>query len=774
MRSRLLAALAFVSAVLMLPLHIVDACGPWFEPDVFVKTTFPDDLAAFARGQLGVLQAGFDSNEYAVAYRYLNAGKLSADELRSYAPTEQPRAGEGGRLLSPDEVFEAQQAEIKAHQAAQAPKLWLSERSKYVTDAAAADQKPSFPTDWQGNIVFDENYLNCPDGAFENAYRTLTKRANTWGKQSLWLLDWIRAQDAVFSNCSGKAAAMPAHAAESAPALLKADRDYQIASATLYAKQFDEAIRQFENISRDRASVWQQWGAYLAARATVRKAFAMGSSTDPYGGELASYDKPTMIAAQHLLEGLLKDPNPVPSRAIIEHELDFIRIRTEPEQRTQEICTALAGPKPDPDFSNDIKDLNWLLAKRLQIKDPPPLLAWIGAWRGGKDAASAFIVWQQTHALPWLVIALVKAGPSDGFAPVLIDEAAKIAPGTPAYDTAFYHRARLLIALKRTDEARALLDAALTPLQHQKPNSRLNALLGERMQVARDFDEFLRYAPRTVLATGSSPAQNLQSICDAKTKPPKPNADCPALNQPRELNEDGAAIINRQLPLNMLIDAAKSTILPSNMREQIATVAWTRAVLLQDAESVSKIAPLLPKTMREAAGVDINFRASLFILRNPGIRPYLEPGIPRVASFSQFDELRDNWWCKPWQKPINSEDSIDSAQHKAEAQPTAVFLSPTDAALGKAEYQRLQDLPDSVALIGRRVVDYAKDHPDDPQIPEALALTVRAGHYACESWDPNRPADAKSAYTPVSKAAFELLHRRYPKSPWALKTRYYY
>jgi hypothetical protein len=774
MRSRSLAVLAFIIAVILLPMRTVKACGPWFEPDVFVRTSAPDDLQAFAKGQLGILQAGFDSNEYAVAYRYLNAGKLSKEELSSYAPADQPRIAEGGRILSPDEVFEAQQAEIKAHQAAQPPKLWLAERAKYVPGAAAADQKASFPTDYEGNIVFDENYLNCPDAAFENAYVTLKKRAETWGKQSPWLIDWIRAQDSVFSNCTGKFSTVPSSASAAAPALLKADRVYQIASAALYGKQFDEAIRQFDLISRDQTSPWQSWGIYLAARGTVRKAFAMGSSTDPYGGELASYDKPTMIAAQRQLEGLLKEPNPVPSRAIIEHELNFIRIRTEPEQRTQEICAALAGPTPDPDFSNDIKDLNWLLTKRLQIKDPPPLLAWIGAWRGGKDAAAAFIVWQQTHALPWLVMALVKAGPSDGFAPSLIDEAARIAPGTPAYDTAFYHRARLLIALKRTDEARALLDAALPALQHQKPTSVLNALLEERMQVARNFDEFLRYAPRTVLATGSSPAQDLQSVCDAKTKPQKPNADCPALSQPLELSEDGAAIVNRQLSIAALIKAAQSTILPANLREQIAIVAWTRAVLLQDGSSATRVMSALPKAIRDGAGIDVGFRASLFILRNPGIRPYLEPGIPRVASFSQFDEIRDNWWCKPWHKPTNPEDSMDSTQRKADSLPTPTFLSPSDAALAKAEYQRLQDLPDSVALIGRRVVDYAKDHQDDPQVPEALALTVRAGHYACESWDPNRSADAKSVYTPVSKAAFELLHRRYPTSRWALKTPYYY
>ena len=86
MRTRLLALAAFVVVVLLSPIGSVEACGPWFEDDVFVSTNSPDDTSAFAKGQLGILQAGFDSNEYAVAYRYLNGGKLSDAERAIYAP----------------------------------------------------------------------------------------------------------------------------------------------------------------------------------------------------------------------------------------------------------------------------------------------------------------------------------------------------------------------------------------------------------------------------------------------------------------------------------------------------------------------------------------------------------------------------------------------------------------------------------------------------------------------------------------------------------------
>jgi len=769
MRTRHFSFAAFVAVVLLFPTCDVEACGPFFEDDVFVSTTAPDDLASFAGGQLGILQAGFDSNEYAVAYRYLNGGKLSDAELKTYAPPAgPPQAPKDWSKLTPAQVAAAQEAEKQDREKAQPAGRWLLERAKYVPAGAQPAQEPAFPTDYEGNIVFDPNYLNCPEPAFQNAALTLGKRADAWGKQSPWLVDWIHGQDAVFSNCGGKSATLPAPAATGSPALLQADRAYQTASATFYAKQFDEAARQFAAIAADSHSPWSAWGPYLAARATVRKAFAMGKVTDPYSSDLASYDPETMSHAQQMLEALLAQPNPAPSRTVIQDELNFIRIRTEPEKRAAEICAALAGPGADANFAHDLQDLNWILLKQIKIDDPPPMLAWIQAWRGSVTAASAFGQWQQNHALPSLVMAIAKAGASDHFAPELIDAAAKIAPGTPAYDTIFFHRVRLLIAIKRAGEARTLLDATLPALRRQKPGSNQNALLGERMAVSTSFNEFLTYASRTALSTGSQGAEDLQGQCNEMAHAVNQSADCPALKLPLEFDEDAAALLNQQTPLKMLIEAATSPTLPQNLRQDLAVVAWTRSVMLEDAASAAKLAPVLPKPLSQAVGSTTGFPADLAILRNPGIRPYLESGIPRVASYSYFDELRDNWWCKPWE-PTDPDGSP-----KARPLSDPAFVAPEQKALADAEYQRLQRLPDSAALIGQRVIDYAKDHPNDAQVPEALALTVRAGHYACQDWRSNSNGEQKSEYTPVSKAAFQMLHSRYPKSPWAIKTRYYY
>ena len=59
---------------------------------------------------------------------------------------------------------------------------------------------------------------------------------------------------------------------------------------------------------------------------------------------------------------------------------------------------------------------------------------------------------------------------------------------------------------------------------------------------------------------------------------------------------------------------------------------------------------------------------------------------------------------------------------------------------------------------GRRPV------PPDPQVPEALHLAVRATRHGCTDNETSQ----------WSKKAFQLLHRRYPKSEWAVKTKYHY
>ena len=70
--------------------------------------------------------------------------------------------------------------------------------------------------------------------------------------------------------------------------------------------------------------------------------------------------------------------------------------------------------------------------------------------------------------------------------------------------------------------------------------------------------------------------------------------------------------------------------------------------------------------------------------------------------------------------------------------------------------ERLSKLPGAPTYLGSIVIPWAKAHPSDARVPEALHLVVRATQYGDHDSD-------------TSKAAYDLLHSRFPKSPWTAK-----
>jgi hypothetical protein len=66
--------------------------------------------------------------------------------------------------------------------------------------------------------------------------------------------------------------------------------------------------------------------------------------------------------------------------------------------------------------------------------------------------------------------------------------------------------------------------------------------------------------------------------------------------------------------------------------------------------------------------------------------------------------------------------------------------------------------------LSQQTIAWAKSHPEDPRLPEALGLCVQATRYGYTD----------DVTTKWSRQAFNLLHSRYPDSPWARKTKYWY
>jgi hypothetical protein len=178
------------------------------------------------------------------------------------------------------------------------------------------------------------------------------------------------------------------------------------------------------------------------------------------------------------------------------------------------------------------------------------------------------------------------------------------------------------------------------------------------------------------------------------------------------------------MPLAALAQSAKSSVLPPQLRQSVAIMTWVRSVLLKNQAIAAQMLPLLPDKIQQQAGTGVGFHPLMTILRNPGLRPYLDGGVQRSASYDFVESYGDNWWCGNWTSGFGADEA------PFDAQPVA-FLSSQARDTGKKETAALLSPGSAEEYLGSQVLDYAKTHPTDPDIPEALYLTLRTFRYGC-------------------------------------------
>ena len=760
---RLLRIAALSTVLIVSATLLVRACGPDIEPDVFIQPAGPANQVAFAKGRLGVLQDSYYIAPKAVAFRYLNGGSLDTAEQAQLAKIE------GDPIdwyhLSPEDAAK-QQAALRAAAQDIGPNRWAAAAMPFATVGTVGQNRQL--TYKQGNFAEQVDVLNCPDNAFDTAAATLSDRAKRWGKDSPALRDWLKAQMQVFSNCVNPGETPPDAPANATPLLVE-DRAYQKAAALFYAGQYPASRAAFAVIARDTSSPWSRWGDYLAARSLVRQAFLSAPTTDPDSG-LASFDRDLLAQAAQILNEAQKQAATPALHHAIQAELDFVNARLEPEALLQRLAAHVAGPQHDPDFGQHLVDLSFLLDAGKTAN--APLLLWLqttgtqfGAGsshpvtpaKGLQDQAATRA--QHPGQTPWLIATLMQATTPD---PALLSAAAAIPESSPAYLTAQFHRARLLLAAGQNPAARDLTSHVLTLTRQNNDPETTNAFLSLRLQTAETLDAFLADAPRSLISGDSM--DSYMALCADR---PSPSAPCKAPLPNLQFDADAAAVFNQRLPLSLWVEAAHSSTLPEHLRAQVAWAAWVRALVLNQPEIARSLLPLLPEPVRNVLSKSpepSGYAASLILLHAPGFKPYLNQGVQRSATYATSSELRDNWWCATPSTALNSDGNAPGSLPEEPA-----FLTPAQRDEVKLQLAILNHDNNGVVWLGQRVIDYVKAHPDQPIAAESLALVVRATHYGgCAQ------AGVEKEQTQISKEAFTLLHTRYPQSDWTAKTPYYY
>jgi hypothetical protein len=754
---------------------VANACGPYLAEAVFTDMKGPDfDYGEYLRGRLGIVQPSYYDMFLFGAYRNLSGAPFTKEEISVL------NAAMG---TNPAMATSASERQVPERGQPTEETLWH-------TAAGETDwERKNYP-DAQGVIrseVRDGNYIdyyNCLPDAFKTARERLAQHRTQFGGDSAAVNSWLVAQKQVFANCGApyqynqppRPAVIPVSAPERDPPIIRNDRKYQVAAAYFYAGDYDMAAARFSDLSKTEDSPWHEIAAYLQARALIRK----GTIGDGKG----NLDRASLLEAERVLKQIVADPKQPAMHRAAQRRLDFLAVRLRPEERRVELAAKLMKPA-DANFDQDKTDYFWLLdhgSRSMGTKDD--LTDWIFTMKDKSTNSfkEASQQWQTTKSLPWLVAALTKASlDSPGLGP-LIEAAVQVPQNSPGYTTVNFHSLRLGSSVFKNTMIVAELNGVIENDFSKLPVSAQNQFLALRMSFAKNFEEFLRFAPRVPAGVAYSFGMDddeisMTNAINADGKKPGPRFDA-----------DAAVVLSEKIPLKMLAATAKNEELPVELQRMVTLAAWTRAVLLKNdaialdlAPGMVQLAPELKpsfETYFSATTVEErSFAAVYAMLKSPGLRPFVDAGIGRDTPTDKLDNLRDNWWCSfaPYSKdqpttgsyPYYPWRSVPSALKQTYPDgkiPAPRFLTNQDSTMAAGEFESLTKLPPAPDWLGSETIAFASNHPDDLRVPEALHLVVRATRFGCTSEGTGK----------ASKAAFDLLHQKYPESTWAKQTPYWF
>jgi tetratricopeptide (TPR) repeat protein len=729
------------------------ACGPFTLEAIFVHTVHPTyPLTQFAAGRIGVVQPSYARSYLYTAYRYLSGRTFSPAEQKAMVELWKERLD--FRSDSNPEDWS---------------KGWLEARKKVagVQDHGAIDvyRNREKPNEY-------ESYVNCNKDSFDTAAATLNERITKYGADNPALQSWVAAQDVVFSNCTS-GTAIPDPLPPTDDALLRADRAYQIAAAYFYSTNFDEAEKGFETIAADSSSPWRRIAPYLIARTLVRKA-SIGAPEQK---------QESLRAAESQLAKILADENSARLHAAATRLANLVRLRLHPVERVRELGRILLVEKQNDNLKQDLWDYTALLDSVLDIDAPNPLPAagnddltdWIAVLQQTDSGSVDHAVerWQATRTDPWLVAALSKVDAKHPKASELVSQALNVRPTAAAFASARFHAVRLLMESGKNDEARTLLDQLLKTNETQFDASSLNLLRSKRMLLATTLADFLTYAPRIPPALSwNDDGREIPAEDESVSNETK------ALKNQSWFDYDSGQALNERIPLSVLKEAAKNTTLPEPLRRDLAQATWLRAVILGDTKTADQVAPTLSALVPElssllnaylsAATPEAKKFAAIYAwLKFPGLEPVVDIGIGRREPLNKQDSYRDNWWCGAAFHPTEGENESEGegpVSFTAHDTQMLLFLSAAERAKGEQELKARALVTAAPNYISQQVIQWATKNPADQRVPEALHLAVTTTRYGCTDEQTGR----------WSKAAFDLLHRKYPNSTWAKKTPYWF
>lgn len=405
-----------------------------------------------------------------------------------------------------------------------------------------------------------------------------------------------------------------------------------------------------------------------------------------------------------------------------------------------------------------------------------------------KAYAHALFKWRQNHSTAWLSVALSKANRSSPSLGRLLREAERVDPSAPAFPTVAYHLVRLRLELNESEAAKQLLDQIISTQLEALPISSQNLFLEQRMNLADNVGDFLRFSGRKPVAFYEYVSMGrISDILRIEkgfwdpdyTKETKEEYDRKKEESFKELllwddrkafDENTVDVLNWHFPLPVLLEVSRDQALPDYLRRSVALAVWTRAVLVKNGsvamEAARDLARIVPEmSAMLSAYLDAktpeqrDHEALYIMLKFSNLSPWVPSGVPVFLSAEESEYYFElSWWCKPddIEYDINGTESP-----KIVASPR--FLSAQALSAAKRERAAIKTIGNAKAFLGKKVLEWAKRSPNDPRIPEALYIAVQANQsykYGCDSWEQDEETRLKLE---------GLLREKYPESSWTAK-----
>lgn len=766
----------------------VNACGPFSVDPLFSFTRHADyPLEKYIKGEIGHVPSSYGRISLYVFYRHLNNLPFTKNEQKAINQAILNRIGT--HFPESDEEPETPAETVDKNSPVE---KWKAARAKVF----ANDEKLAVEKRLPDEYFY---YSNCLDDAFLTATKILENRIKDHGINGQ-VKEWLNGQDAVFSNCSGENNKMPTVLGSNETKWLVKDRQYQTASALFYQNKFAEARKEFQQIARDTDSVWKNTAKFVIARTYIREASFIDDSQPDYTPEsqavwanaatnIARVESKTIAQkkdekvqlltnAESQLNEVLADSVAKEFHSSAKRLLGLVGFRAKPREQRRKLAENLIQKTENQNIYNDLVDYVWLLdkveyeardqglereykeaekagkeynydynLKRQDISNTElgaDLTDWLFTYQSEDGFAHSYSKWKETKSLAWLTAAISKAVKDSPNLNEILAEAENIKPDSPAFATIRYHQIFLLNEINKRSEALQKLNEILPNLT-KYPRSTQNDFLALRTLLAENLEEFLKYSQRHAATFVWSDDANEKGDDLKGDKVLGIWKDRPMFDL------DSVAVFNQKMPLSMLREAALSQNLPTHLKKFLVIAVWTRAFVLDNQAIQREFTPLMTKFALEykVSATTSEANSLLAIGRNPTIQIYVDSGYGRSNSdTTSIDSIRGNWWCLQNYPNVNS----------------PAFINPTQQASAAEEQSKLASLGESSTFLARRAVEFANKNMTNPNTPEILHLAVRATRYGCRDNNTLK----------FSKAAFDILHKRFPRSEWTKKTPYYF